>query len=455
MAIEFSIVQYFKNQNCKNKKALLIFVLMKRLLLTTVLLNLLFLFPSFSQTDSSVFFKEGVREKRNILFRNLVQNTITKNLSLPLSFDTEENWIDAFWAIELIHYQSPWINARINSAIDSIDKRSPIFQRALLELAFTNYPKQYIKQVSSFLNSCEDVKVFAMCIAYRMQNNLTPFPNNQLENKIKQLIKNKKDEAIVQQLMYRIDSSSFVKNSISISDILDPEFLKNKTVLFSFQRKNRNYPGIALIRDSTGNFIKDANGSIFSVPQLARSISNLPGFLTNGNTPQGIFFMDGFSISRNSFIGPTSNIQLSMPFETSIRHFFNDSTIVDNNWTEDLYKKLLPTKLINYLPLYESFYAGKAGRTEIIAHGTTIDPSFCVGEKYYPQTPTMGCLCTKEIWSDEDGKRLESDQQKLVNALQIAGGAKGYCVVLEIDDAQKPISFDEILSLIQSSSTLK
>ena len=88
MAIEFSIVQYFKNQNCKNKKALLIFALMKRLLLTTVLLNVLFLFPSFSQTDSSVFFKEGVREKRNILFRNLVQNTITKNLSLPLSFDT-------------------------------------------------------------------------------------------------------------------------------------------------------------------------------------------------------------------------------------------------------------------------------------------------------------------------------------------------------------------------------
>jgi hypothetical protein len=61
-----------------------------------------------------------------------------------------------------------------------------------------------------------------------MQNNLTPFPNNQLEYKIKQLIKNKKDEAIVQQLMYRIDSSSFVKNSIPISDILDPEFLKHK-----------------------------------------------------------------------------------------------------------------------------------------------------------------------------------------------------------------------------------
>jgi hypothetical protein len=66
----------------------------------------------------------------------------------------------------------------------------------------------------------------------------------------------------------------------------------------------------------------------------------------------------------------------------------------------------------------------------------------------------MGCLCTKEIWSDEDGKRLESDQQKLVNALQNVGGAKGYCVVIEIDNAQKPITLEEILSLIQSAATL-
>jgi len=452
----FLIFKIFLNlKNVKNKKALLIFASMKKQLLTTVLANLLFLFPLFSQIDSSsIFFKEGIREKRNILYRNLVQNTITKNLSLPLSFDTEQNWIDAFWAIELIRYQSPWINTTINTALDSIDKRSPSFQRALLELAFSNSPNQYIKQVSSLLNNCEDAKVFAMCVAYRMQNNLTPFPNNQLENKMTQLIKNKKDEAIVQQLMYRIHPPSLIKN-FPISDILDSEFLKNKTVLFSFQRKNRNYPGIALIRDSMGNFIKDENGSLFSVPQLGRSISNLPGFLTNGNTPQGIFLMDGFSNSKNSFIGPTSNIQLSMPFETSIRHFFNDPTIIDANWTEEWYKKLLTAKLINYLPLYESFYAGKAGRTEIIAHGTTIDPGYYVGEKYYPQTPTMGCLCTKEIWSDEDGKRLESDQQKLVNALQLAGGAKGYCVVLEIDDAQKSISLDEILSLIQSSSAQK
>ena len=428
---------------------------MKKYLLIAVLLNLVFLFPTFSQTDSSIlFFKGATREKRNTLYRNIVQNTITKNLSLPLTVDTEENWMDAFGAIELLRYQSPWINGRVFIAVDSMEKRSPNFQRALLELVFSSYPNQFVKQVSSLLNNCYDAKVFAMAVAYRVQNNLTPFVNSQMENKISQLIKNKKDEAIIQQLLYGIHAPSSQQKNLPIADIISPEFLKNQTVLFSFQRKNRNYPGLALIRDTTGNFIKDENGNVFSVPQLARSISNLPGYLTNGNTPQGIFWMHGFNTSRTSFIGPTSNIQLSMPFETSLRHFFNDTNIDDTTWTEEWYKKLLPNKLANYLPLYESFYAGKAGRSEIIAHGTTVDPGYYLGEKYYPQTPTMGCLCTKEIWSDEDGKRLESDQQKLVNALQNAGGAKGYCVVIEIDNAQKPITLEEILSLIQSASTL-
>ena len=204
-----------------------------------------------------------------------------------------------------------------------------------------------------------------------------------------------------------------------------------------------------MIRDTAGNFIKDEYGGIFWVPQLARSISNLPGYLTNGNTPQGIFRMHGFDSSTTTFIGPTTNIQLTMPFETNILHFMMDSTITDSIWTEDWYKNLLPFNLKSYRPLFESFYAGKSGRTEIIAHGTTVDPEYYAGKLYYPQTPTMGCLCTKEIWSETDGRRLQSDQQRLVAALQKTGGANGYCVVIEIDDEEKPISIDDILSLLK------
>lgn len=426
---------------------------MKKNILLFTLLMLIFSLTSFTQMTAPLFFKGAIREKRNIQYRNIVQNTITKNLSLNLTADTEENWIDACWGMELLQYRSPWADGRIGMAFDSIEKRSPGFQRALLELAYTNYPDRFLKQVTSLLNSCTNTKVFAMCTEYLLLHNKIPLTGINLENKRLQLEKDEKDKAILTQLYQRIQNQPNNPPAIIIKQLSGQHFLQKQTILFSFQRKNRNYPGLALIRDSSGNFIFDENGIVFSVPQLARSISNLPGYLTNGNTPQGIFRMHGFDSSHNSFIGPTNNIQLTMPFETSLQHFFNDSTITDSVWTKEWYKKLLPANFVNYPPLFESFYAGMAGRTEIIAHGTTVDPEYYAGELYYPQTPTMGCLCTKEIWSDVDGKRLISDQQKLVAALQKTGGANGYCVVIETGDEQRPVTLPDILALIKQAPT--
>jgi hypothetical protein len=133
---------------------------------------------------------------------------------------------------------------------------------------------------------------------------------------------------------------------------------------------------------------------------------------------------------------------MGMPVELSLQKFFDDSTILDSVWTMDYYQKLIPEKLKDFLPLYNSYYSGLAGRSEIIAHGTTIDPEFYAEKPYYPLTPTDGCLCTKEIWN---GKRIESDQQKLVNGLLKAGGANGYCVVIELDDKNAPVTIKDVL----------
>jgi hypothetical protein len=425
------------------------FAFMQKIIGILFLLIVIFSSITVSQPLAPVYFKGAIKEKKIALQRNIIQNTITKNLSLPLNEATEDNWMDAFWGMELLNYQSPWAEGKIYLAFDSIEKRSDGFQRALVELVYANYPDRFIKQVTSLQNTATCAKVFAMSTEYLRINNKNVLSNFQLDSKKTQLIKSEKDEAILQQLSFRLQHASPQTNNAAIGAIAGLDFLPNHTVLYSFQRKNRNYPGLAMIRDSAGNFIKDEYGGVFSVPQLARSISNLPGYLTNGNTPQGIFRMHGFDSSTTTFIGPTTNIQLTMPFETNIPHFMMDSTITDSIWTEDWYKQLLPANLKNYRPLFESFYAGKTGRTEIIAHGTTVDPEYYAGKLYYPQTPTMGCLCTKEIWSETDGRRLQSDQQRLVAALQKAGGANGYCVVIEIGDEEKAITIDDILSLLK------
>jgi hypothetical protein len=263
-------------------------------------------------------------------------------------------------------------------------------------------------------------------------------------------IKEAGNYAIIAGLLNRLakNSPGNISKVVSLTPLFATGYLKGNVIVYSIQRKNRNYPGRAIVKDKNGLFITDESGNIFSVPQLARSITNLPGYLTNGNTPQGIFRMDGFAVSQSSFIGPTENIQLTMPNEASIVHFIKAVPSSDTLYTYPLYAGLLPDELKYYQPLFESYQAGMAGRTEIIAHGATVNPGYYANQSYYPLIPTQGCLSAKEIWSTVDGKRIESDQQKLVNAVKTAGGADGYYLVIEIDDRQRPVGIDELLPFL-------
>jgi len=398
-----------------------------------------------AQYDAPLYTSYTTDAARAKLKERLVNNTIVKNLLLPLCDSTEENWEDAFDAMEVMEFKSPFTKSKIHTAFDSIEIRSISFQRKLLELAYTIYPGEFLWQTQLLLNKTFDPKIFAMCAEYVIQHKKNDSTKLILSKK---LLEKFGDTAYKDPILYMLQTRLVTPqvNSYStkevLKEILNKNFLPNQVVMYSFQRRDRDYPGLVLIRNADGNFIRDSLGNIFNIPQLARSISKLPSYLTNGNTPQGIFKMYGFKVSMSNFIGPTANVQMGMPVELSLQKFFDDTTILDSVWTIDRYQQLIPNKLKDYLPLYDSYYAGLAGRSEIIAHGTTIDPNFYVGKPYYPLTPTEGCLCTKEIWN---GKRLESGQQKLVNGLLKAGGANGYCLVIEIDDKKVPVLINDLL----------
>ena len=419
----------------------------------TITVSFIFCLNTKAQTTDTPVALYTIAEKRVKEYRNIVSNSIIKNLSLNLADNTEENWQSAFAAMELLLYRSPWSDKRLQLAFDSIEKRSIGFQRAALELIYTLQKKVFENKVHQLLLQTSNSKVFAMCAEYLLlfNNNsslITVISN--LANNIKTPTIDERSLAIIEGLQNRLKEKqqlSFVKPDLE--PLFDAGYLKSNVIIFSFQRKNRNFPGITIVRNKDGKFVVDDKGSVFSVAQLARSISNLPGYLTNGNTPQGIFRMDGFAVSQSAFIGPTENIQLTMPNEYLAIHFMKDSSFTDSSLSKESYSTLIPRSLKNHQPLYESYLAGKAGRTEIIAHGTTVNPEYYRNKPYYPLTPTQGCLATKEIWSSTDGKRMESDQQKLVNAVKAAGGADGYCIVIEIDDLQKPVSIEEILPYLK------
>lgn len=400
----------------------------------------------WAQYDVPLYTPYTTESARENLKERLIKNSITKNLLLSLTDSTEENWQDAFDAMEVMEYNTPFTRSKVHAAFDSAAKRSVLFQRALLEVGYTNYPAQFHLQTKELLSETLDPRIFAMCAEYLVQSkNDSTLKRHILATLFEKFGDSVFINPVLNMLQNRLQTPRMGKEISSrevLKGILNKNFLPNQIVMYSFQRKDRDYPGMVLLRNANGDFIKDSLGNIFHIPQLARSITNLPGYLRNGNTPQGIFKMYGFGVSMSSFIGPTANVQMGMPVELSLQKFFNDSTISDSIWTIDRYQKMIPQKIKDYLPLYQSYYAGLIGRTEIIAHGTTIDPKYYLGKSYYPLTPTQGCLCTKEIW---DGKRLESDQQKLINGLLKAGGANGYCVVIEIDDKHAPVTINDLV----------
>ncbi len=408
-----------------------------------------------AQPDHNLLFvKDAIKVNKIKLYNNITKNSIAKNLSLPLNDRTEEYWLDAFWSMELIQYHSLWADSRINIAFDSSLHRSIDFQRALLELAYTNYKNEYAIPIKKILETTTNEKIFAMCSEYLLKNNSLKETITTIQSLLCKKFNQVAEDPIIKMLHenlnyhknYLLGKTNIINDPKPIlKDILDKQAFSNSVVVYSFQRKNRNYPGIAIVRDKDGNFVKEENGNLFYVPQLARSITDLPGYLTNGNTPQGIFRMDGLDVSKSNFIGPTPNIQLKMPFEDSIAHFIKDSTVLDSVWSVDFYQHILPASWKNYLPIFQTYYASQAGRTEIIAHGTTVNPEYYKNQPYYPHTPTQGCLCTIELWSEEDGRRLQSDQQKLVDAVTKAGGPDGYLVVIELDDNHEPVTIKDIL----------
>lgn len=411
----------------------------------SIIISLVLLTAFFSTTSAQLSYKETKKENRDRLYRNIIRNTINGNLSKPLTDSTEEYWQDAFWAMIVTRYRSPWVTNKIHVAFGELKNRSKDFQRSLLELGCAMFPDTFNEEVKYFLGNDPDSTLFAMAGTYLL---LSPNADKKYLNGllIDKLTKSP-GSIILEKFKEHAFSEPIFLNPDEWKIILGKNFLPGKPVLFSIQRHNRDYPGLAIFRDAEGKFLHDSSGNLISYPQLSRSLTNLPWYFRNGNTPQGIYRMAGFDVSHSVFIGPTPNLQMRMPYEIAPGDFLNSNS-PDSIWTINKYQNLVPGSLRNNSCLYGSYYAGLLGRTEIIAHGTTVDPEFYHTLPCYPLTPTQGCLTSKELWDEQTGILRDSDQRRMVDALLKVGGASGYVVVLELDDKNEAVKPLEILQLL-------
>ena len=400
---------------------------------------------SFAQNKSN-FFKDALKENREKFYKQIV-NGINKNLSLPFSTENEEQLSSTFYNIGLVKYKNTFVNSKIDSAVKNINSHSNDYKKALLNLINSDYPNKYATYLKPvFKTAINDAKLMAMAANYLLPT-ATNADVKMMLAQTTNALQTDPDNAILFELSQQLKNYGKIIATPSIKTFFAKDYLPGQVLVFSFQRKDRNYTGLTLVRNADGNFIKNADSTCFAVGQLARSASNMPGYITNGNTPQGFFKMNGFDTSNSFFIGTTTNIQLSMPHE--YHPYVVANKLIDTTWSLQQYKDLLPGNFKNYHPIYGTFYAGKAGRTEIIAHGTTIDTSFYSNQLYAPYTPSAGCLCTKEIWNSKTGYLQTSDQLLLTQAIQKAGGPYGYLIVIELDEKKAAVKLADVISYLK------
>lgn len=391
-------------------------------------------------------------EERQKFDDKLQKQIVDENLLITLNEENEEQWLKAFWGAGFGMIKNDLVQSSIYKTLEYFENASAEFQRAVLETVYTLYPFEFNVQMKQIAEKTTNPKIFAMALNYILRNKFIP------DEDASALLKNKFGKWEENPILFALHSFSTNNDEAekpSLLDLLSAPLEKGKTVIFSIQRQNRDYAGIAIVRNSDGKFARDEFGNFFHVPQLARALSNMPGYITNGNTPQGILSLQGIDTSKNIFIGTTPNIQTVLPYEVDVSKYLHSDIDSLKRWNKNFYESLLPQSWKNYIPIYEAYYAGKAGRTEIIAHGTTVNPKYYLGKTYYPNTPTLGCLSAKEIWDDE-GNRVLSDQLALVSTYKSSGNLHGFLVVVEIDNKNMPVVIDELaLKILKAEKLLK
>ncbi|PWU03257.1 MAG: hypothetical protein C5B52_03710 [Bacteroidetes bacterium] len=400
------------------------------------------------QTVYSKFVLYSEREKMDHFLR---EQTIQNTFSLPLNSETEYRFEGSCRAVSQFLIDDEYVRRGFEKLFIKYDSLQTETKRAYLEAMYALSKNAYTSQVAKILKTEKEPKLYSICASYLFRAGFMT-PADLLIEMIDRFPAYDSCDLLLELQKYLNNNLKSKKNNTpDLSSLFAYTSGKGNKNVFSFQRWNRDFPGMAIVQNEDGSFVRGDDGRLMIFQQLARSGSDLPYFITNGSTPQGAYCITGVATVRNNLIGPSPTLQLIMPYEGKWETYFNiPPTEVWDSLTDPYpeYQQLFPSSWRTYGPMQEVYFAGKIGRTEVIAHGTTIDPVYFKTKSFYPLCPTQGCLCAREDWNITTGKPIFSEQLGLISAFRSAKGTNGYLYVINIDDQQKAVSRDEIEKIV-------
>lgn len=378
-------------------------------------------------------------ERRQL--RELFSPSATNNLedALPAALN----------AVMLFNIEVDSARAPLLAVLPNLPNKSADYQREILTAAYTLYPLEAAPLVLNILPQLSTPREFCIAayLVLKAQKNSASMLQIILQRRFPDQPNEPRLVALRQALARKLAPSPSA--TPPLKDLLAAPFKPGLPVIFSLQRAGRQHMGLALVRSADGHFMRDKQGQVLSIAQLALALNGLPGTITNGNTPQGVFTIRGAGTATNPWIGPSPYLHSKLPIEASVAEFLhqeNQTQVPSQEWSEAVYQTLVP---LSWRPaLSEAWLAGQAGRNDILIHGTTVNPDNYRGASFFPGTPTAGCLATSEFWSPTDGRLLKSDQLTLAKAFTASGKDMGYLVVAEIDTGTGEIKLEEILQTV-------
>ena len=276
---------------------------------------------------------------------------VDSNFNFLPDSNNEKSFQSAFWATELMLRKSKSDSSNLSYALAHFDDYSVRFKQSLLQHIFTLYPFAFKSHVDSLLQLESDNKRFAL-----MANYLIRMDSSKLDM-IKSLMNKKFLNWSENPIMKAFSESHTNFNELTKSQIADLIAFRSNSKeasFFVFVHKNRDIPGYLIVQNKYGKILTE-KGDTLKFRVLARSITNMPEYISNGNTPQGVYSIQGFSVSDNVFIGKSPTIISTLPFETSLAEFSLGK--MNGDWTLEKYNQFYPGSWKNYLPKNMSFYA--------------------------------------------------------------------------------------------------
>ncbi|NJP10146.1 MAG: hypothetical protein HC866_12235 [Leptolyngbyaceae cyanobacterium RU_5_1] len=378
----------------------------------------------------------------------------------PLHQANEAHWRNILWTTAVVEPQEPFVAEALNQLLAMTNRRGlsdtqvrtvDMAMKVATQLYLSN-PSFYKLVGERFLQTIEessDPEWVAVSLSGLAKQGMPLDQMQRLGNRVRTRFPGWSSNVFLHTTLQEISDSAEPRSLPPLSDLLKWAIAPQQPHLYVLCRPDRKVLCRAILKGQDGQFVRQ-QGRLWSVPLLLESIHSLGWNFTRGQTPQGIFRIEGVvPRAEEEFFrayGQFALVNLFVPFEAGAKQFVPGQP---GSLAGGLagYQALFPPSWRSYRPIQQSYWAGKAGRGLFRLHGSGESPSFFNGkDKNYPDSyewnPTIGCLSARELYS-EKGKLIQADMPKILRTLQNVGGPNftGYLVVVDIPaDTKEPVA---------------